>query len=509
MGSCSKASDHPRAAATRGSVNGTSLTCQSGVELCTGWQPGPSESSLLYAAAQRGAQRGRDGMSDSMDVKCMSRMQRDSACASALRLPRRDDELADEHEDDNGEAGEAGREPETELGALSWPAGVLTGLLIKALRLSRSSHLTKSLRLWPIMLPHGASLKKFSAPGLIAVIVQSEVSTSTVIEPRDLSMACWSSLCRRAATKRTASASTSCADLPALPRERAPAPLGRGKTIKKDKGTQSPRDRPCAVVVEPASPSRDAGPPVRTTREVFKRLVATLDSVLPTDFRSVPCPNGAGARSLGNAGRSSHDVLADAVRFVAAHRHKLDQQAMLTERVSLMQTMLRSRGAITVEVETFDCIIAAMSPGAENFFKDAPWGNMIGQSLRDFVQWEDLDNFNSLMNPVGLPIEDRACTIRLIHFAVSDFPPLQQHIATSPFAESALDYEDEALILVRDSSADGWSDAFEHDPMLCDHAENNSSTHKPHLLGNYVKTSFQVLRTSNAPQSALVAITLL
>jgi hypothetical protein len=296
---------------------------------------------------------------------------------------------------------------------------------------------------------------------------------------------------------------------PEMKREKEGVEMIHGKTIKKDKGTQSPRDRPCAVVVEPASPSRDAGPPVRTTREVFKRLVATLDSVLPTDFRSVPCPNGAGARSLGNAGRSSHDVLADAVRFVAAHRHKLDQQAMLTERVSLMQTMLRSRGAITVEVETFDCIIAAMSPGAENFFKDAPWGNMIGQSLRDFVQWEDLDNFNSLMNPVGLPIEDRACTIRLIHFAVSDFPPLQQHIATSPFAESALDYEDEALILVRDSSADGWSDAFEHDPMLCDHAENNSSTHKPHLLGNYVKTSFQVLRTSNAPQSALVAITLL
>jgi hypothetical protein len=307
-----------------------------------------------------------------------------------------------------------------------------------------------------------------------------------------------------------ASDSTTCAwdiDIRVKPeraRQRTPK-LSRAITIKKDKGAPSPR---CAVVVEPASPSRDAGPPVRTTREVFKRLVATLDSVLPTDFRSVPCPNGAGARSLGNAGRSAHDVLADAVRFVAARRHKLDQQAMLTERASLMQTMLRSRGAITVEVETFDCIIAAMSPGAENFFKDAPWGNMIGQSLRDFVQWEDLDNFNSLMNPAGLPIEDRACTIRLIHFAVSDFPPLQQHIATSPFDESALDYEDEALILVRYSSADGWSDAFEHDPMLCDHADDNS-THKPHLLGNYVETSFQVLRTSNAPQSALVAINLL
>jgi len=75
-------------------------------------------------------------------------------------------------------------------------------------------------------------------------------------------------------------------DIPVKPeraRQRKPK-LSRATTIKKDKGAPSPR---CAVVVEPASPSRDAGPPVRTTREVFKRLVATLDSVLPKDFRSV------------------------------------------------------------------------------------------------------------------------------------------------------------------------------------------------------------------------------
>jgi hypothetical protein len=135
-----------------------------------------------------------------------------------------------------------------------------------------------------------------------------------------------------------------------------------------------------------------------------------------------------------------HAVLTDVVRAVAARRHKLDQQALLRERVSLMQAMLRSCGRITIEVETADCTIAAMSPGAEFFFKDAPWGSTLGQSLRDFVQWEDLENFNTLMmNPAGLPIEDQACSIRLIHFAVSDFPPLPQHIATSPFDESALE----------------------------------------------------------------------
>ena len=74
-----------------------------------------------------------------------------------------------------------------------------------------------------------------------------------------------------------ASDSTTCAweiDIPVKPeraRQRKPK-LSRATTptlttTKKDKGRPSPR---CAVVVEPASPSRDVGPPVRTTREVFK-----------------------------------------------------------------------------------------------------------------------------------------------------------------------------------------------------------------------------------------------
>ena len=359
-----------------------------------------------------------------------------------------------------------------------------------------------------------------------------------------------------------ASDSTTCdcdIDIPVKPeraRQRKPK-LSRATTIKKDKGAPSPR---CAVVVEPASPSRDAGPPVRTTREVFKRLVATLDSVLPKDFRSVPRPNGAGARSLGNAGRSSHDVLADAVRFVAARRHKLDQQAML-----------RSRGAMTVEVETSDCTITAMSPGAEFFFKDAPWGSMMGQSLRDFVQWEDLDNINDLMSsPVATPAghdsgpssvsgsrpaspasplssscssasssrreslkfdahADYRC-IRLMHFTSmeSDMPSRPRCASCWAAAYSSDDSEGPGCQPVHSSRPDGhgnevpftlpllaaargWSDAFEHDPMLCDQPEANDNQGR--FLAKYVQTSMQVLPVAVAsptePHRVLVVISLL
>jgi hypothetical protein len=358
-----------------------------------------------------------------------------------------------------------------------------------------------------------------------------------------------------------ASDSTNCAwDIPVKPeraRQRTPK-LSRATTIKKDKGAPSPR---CAVVVEPASPSRDAGPPVRTTREVFKRLVATLDSVLPTDFRSVPRPNGAGARSLGNAGRSAHDVLADAVRFVAARRHKLDQQAML-----------RSRGSMTVEVETSDCTITAMSPGAENFFKDAPWGSMMGQSLRDFVKWEDLDNLNALMSsPVKTPAgHDNApssvsgsrpaspasplsssCSsassssrrgslkadahaesrcIRLMHFTSmeSDMPSRPRCAPRWAAAYSSDDSEGPGCQPVQSSTPDwhvnevpftlplvaaarGWSDAFEHDPMFCDQTEADDSEGR--FLAKYVQTNMQVLpvkvASTTEPHRVLVVISLL
>jgi len=85
-----------------------------------------------------------------------------------------------------------------------------------------------------------------------------------------------------------------------------------------------------------------------------------------------------------------------------------------------------------------------MSPGAKLFFKDAPWGSVEGQSLADFVQWEDLDDFNALRPKRSTPLNEHhgdrsacgpvlpsSCTtpgsheiklgrIRLLHFNAQD-----------------------------------------------------------------------------------------
>jgi len=126
---------------------------------------------------------------------------------------------------------------------------------------------------------------------------------------------------------------------------------------------------------------------MRPTRQVFKELVSAIDTLIPSNFRTSRCHNGAGARSLGIAGRSVHDVLSDVVRVVAARRAELD-----------CRRILRSRGALLFEVEMPGWIITGMSPGGELFLKDAPWGSMegLGPSLADFVHMEDLDALHAL-----------------------------------------------------------------------------------------------------------------
>ena len=375
----------------------------------------------------------------------------------------------------------------------------------------------------------------------------------------------------------------------ARPGRRSRAPSSRGHPVPAHSGRihkhKTPKVAPTAAThagraaktaAASGSPPPGQKAPVRTTRETFKRLVAELDAVLRADLRSAPRPNGAGPRSLGNAGRSSHDVLADVVRSVAALRSELDQQCML-----------RSSGAVTVEVETSDWTITAMSPGAEIFFKDAPWGSMMGQSLTDLVKWEDLDALHSLMSSAPAtaavydadpasapgspsPSPETASSvsegsiheslrsdssysssrsgsaahhhrIRLMHFASVDLvapslltslPPVSAdaHIrddatvqgchaarqSRNQYPSSRPDVHDDqdqhALLLPQDA-ADGWSDAFAHDPMLCDPQEANNGGSPGCLHGKYVETSIQVLHVAAASPTetprALVAISLL
>ena len=304
------------------------------------------------------------------------------------------------------------------------------------------------------------------------------------------------------------------------------------------------------VKTEPAAaPRRPLGPSprplVRTTREVFKRLVASLDAALPTDRRSLPRTNGAGSRSLGNGGRSVHDVLADVVRAVVALRKQLDQQAVL-----------RSMDAVMVEVEMPDWIITAMSPGAEIFFNDAPWGSMMGQSLTDFVKWEDLADLDSLKAPLATPAgcdiapsapssgshptspaSSLSCSsassssgsadsraeyrhIRLMHFTAcpaaafsSDDSQGQSCQTMQQSRDNSLDgHGDEMpLTLLPHAAAHDWPDAFEHDPMLCDQPAANEVQGR--FLAKYVHTTMQLLPVATAsptgPDRALVAISLL
>jgi hypothetical protein len=147
----------------------------------------------------------------------------------------------------------------------------------------------------------------------------------------------------------------------------------------------------------------------RPTREAFKKLVAQLDRELPSDFRSLPCANGAGGRSLGLAGRSVHDVLSDAVRAVAARRLEVESRRVL-----------RSHGLLALEVEMPGWNIAAASPGADLFFRDAPWGRIERQSLADFVKREDFDDLCTSTDASSLGSPGTPRSIRILHFAKPD-----------------------------------------------------------------------------------------
>ena len=108
-----------------------------------------------------------------------------------------------------------------------------------AFKYSTSSRCKKSVRLWPSRSPHGLPLKNSSAPGLLLVMFHPGISTSSTMEPCERSMLLRSNSARRDATARTTSESTSCMDLPAMPRERNPAPLGRAQLRNSSGSTKS------------------------------------------------------------------------------------------------------------------------------------------------------------------------------------------------------------------------------------------------------------------------------
>ena len=231
----------------------------------------------------------------------------------------------------------------------------------------------------------------------------------------------------------------------------------------------------------------------KPTREVFRDLVATLDTVLPVEHRSCARPNGAGSRSLGTAGRSVHDVLADVVRAVAARRAALERK-----------TMLQSCGALSFEVEMPGWVVTSASPGAELLFENAPWGSMEGQSLADFVHSDDLGPFNALWSSGHHEIR-----IQLMYFPGPD-AQTSPALDAPPF-EAHRDSSDDTCGLPNFTAPGDEFGAsfFDNDPLLCDLEDASHSTAAAGLSCCFVETNVHVLdlpTSDTSPRRALVTM---
>ena len=286
-------------------------------------------------------------------------------------------------------------------------------------------------------------------------------------------------------------------------------------TAKRAKPSRRPTDAAPMNSDALATVTRKANP----TRTLFKELVASLDLVLPDEFRSCARPNGAGLRSLGIAGRSMHDVLSDVVRAVASRRAELDRKSML-----------RSHGSMVLEVEMPGWNITSKSPGAELFFKGNPWGDLEGQSLTDFLQREDVEYLNAMWSgsssastpststsphtPSSPSSSVASCSrpsaatcagtrgIKLMHFSGlangSRMPKVVSKVSNQPG-------DDEGQISVTSFEGCGCS-AFEYDPLLLEEADPVASLQD--LQVHLVEAKVQMLKVPNSPR-ALVAMTLI
>ena len=143
----------------------------------------------------------------------------------------------------------------------------------------------------------------------------------------------------------------------------------------------------------------------RRRRNEQKELVATLDGLLPESSRRCGF-KGAGFRSPGVAGRSLFNVLSDTLEHVRSlscaewlsfsgpsPAAPLPVAAKLKTLKALglryRDVMLSCRSTVALEVvlepETGELVLAALSAGAREWFKDAPWRVGEGTRVRDLV----------------------------------------------------------------------------------------------------------------------------
>ena len=79
------------------------------------------------------------------------------------------------------------------------------------------------------------------------------------------------------------------------------------------------------------------------------------------------------------------------------------------------QMMALPADQLGLELEMGTCTIASLSKGAENFFKDSPFGDMRGQIFSSFVHEEDLPRLLALWDG-GNARKSSVCKIRVLHF---------------------------------------------------------------------------------------------
>ena len=147
----------------------------------------------------------------------------------------------------------------------------------------------------------------------------------------------------------------------------------------------------------------------KAQRKYQNDLVQKLDAALPKSaLRQVRMKQGAGARALGTGGRSMHQALENVVEYISegiARRRQLTSKARgcisrgkhseISPGCSNECEKRVCARSLTVQSAS-DWIILDVGQGAADFFCGAPWGDMKGQSLANFVRCEDLTSLHKL-----------------------------------------------------------------------------------------------------------------
>ena len=201
-------------------------------------------------------------------------------------------------------------------------------------------------------------------------------------------------------------------------------------------------------------------------RNVQKALLKALDGALPRENRSAPVKNCAGTRSLGDKGRSLHNVLADTVSAVRRLVKDEDADAgPMTEQFrpfqhplldthTIGESLFASRDMFVLEVSMPGWSVVRLGEGAKEFYRKSPFGDMHRQSLNNLMDWEDIPNILSVweeMRSPGFPAHrsgQRTADVRLIYF--NKYPclgsPPDARSDDQPNNDSLLDLSHEAFL---------------------------------------------------------------